>query len=51
MPDLGPYAANVLGAYAVGILLLVVLTVWSLLRAARVKKKLSELEHRRQSDG
>lgn len=47
MPDLGPYAAEVLSAYAVtGVLLggIVALSLW---QARRARARLAELERRR----
>ncbi len=51
MPDLGQYAGPVLASYAVAILLLVVLTALSLMRASKAKKTLDELEARRRNNG
>ncbi len=47
MPDLGKYAASVLSAYGVSLLLLagIVLITW--VRARRVRKKLEAAEARR----
>lgn len=47
MPDLGKYAATVLAAYAVSIILLIGLIAQTLIRSRKVKKQLSELEERR----
>ncbi len=47
MPELGKYAATVLGAYCVSLVLIVALTVASLWRARRVKRDLDDLEERR----
>jgi heme exporter protein D len=44
MPDLGKYAASVLGAYGVTALLLVLLVAVSALRGAQVRKALARLE-------
>lgn len=44
MPDLGSYAATVLGAYGVTIALLGGLVAASLLRAGRVRRDLARLE-------
>lgn len=51
MPDLGKYAVPVLSAYAATILLLVALVLFSLWRAARVKRQLEEAEKRRVRNG
>jgi len=51
MPDLGKYTDTVLGAYAVALILIAVLTVQSLLKAAKVKRTLSQTEKRRQKNG
>lgn len=47
MPDLGKYAETILSAYAVTIVLLVVIIVMSLMRGAKTKRQLAELEARR----
>ena len=47
MPDLGPYAAEVLTAYGASIGLLAGLVVLSLARAARVRRRLEQAEGRR----
>jgi heme exporter protein D len=47
MPELGPYAGAVLGAYAVTLALLTGLVTLSLLRAARVRRALAAAERRR----
>jgi heme exporter protein D len=44
MPDLGPYAFPVLGAYGVAIALIGGLVVASVVRAARVRRALARLE-------
>ena len=46
IPDLGRYAAAVLGAYGISIALLVGLVAVSLWRAARMKRALDEVEAR-----
>lgn len=54
LPDLGQYAGNVLGAYAVSLVLMAVLIIGSFKRAANVKKQLSDLEaqqKRQKTDG
>lgn len=47
IPELGRYAPTVLGAYAVTLTLLAGLVGLSLRRAARVRRRLAELEGRR----
>lgn len=47
MPDLGKYAAEVLMAYGISLVLILGLIWWSLRSAARVEKELSETEARR----
>ena len=44
MPDLGVYAAEVLGAYAVSLGLLAVLVWVSFAQARRVRRRLEEVE-------
>ncbi|HMQ94134.1 MAG TPA: heme exporter protein CcmD [Amaricoccus sp.] len=44
MPDLDRYAGTVLGAYGVTLLLLALLILVSLRRAARVKRALARIE-------
>jgi heme exporter protein C len=53
MPELGRYAATVLGAYGVTLALLVVLVALTLRRAAKVKRELAAIEARdpRRTDG
>ena len=51
MPDLGKYGDTVLGAYAVSALLIVLLVLVSLWRAARVNTQLRKLEERMRSNG
>ena len=46
MPDLGKYAGDVLSAYAVSILLIVLLVALSLWRSRRVARALDEEERR-----
>ena len=46
MPELGKYAATVLSAYGVSILLLVVMAGWSLWRARAVRAALEGVEGR-----
>lgn len=47
MIDLGKYASTVLSAYAVSLILLVVLVAMTARRNAKVKKRLSKLEEER----
>lgn len=47
MPDLGKYAASVLGSYGASLLLLAGLVWLSMRRARRVKADLEKLEGRR----
>ncbi|MDR9393036.1 heme exporter protein CcmD [Roseovarius sp. SYSU LYC5161] len=51
MPDLGKYAEAVLSSYAVSLVLIAVLVWLSLRRGAKVKKKLDELEGKRDRNG
>lgn len=51
MPDLGKYAATVLAAYGVSLLLLAVLIGLSLWRSARVRRALAAQEARMQRNG
>ena len=51
MPELGKYAGAVLSSYAVSLLLLVALVVWSVARARRVKRMLDEVEGRDNGQG
>ena len=46
MPDLGPYAVEVLSAYAVSLGLLIALIVFSVMRGKRIKRALEEAEAR-----
>ncbi|WP_298678452.1 heme exporter protein CcmD [uncultured Lentibacter sp.] len=50
-PDLGKYAAEVLSAYGVSILLLVALVWRSVARAKRVKAELEAVETRKAPHG
>ncbi|MDA0222819.1 MAG: heme exporter protein CcmD [Rhodobacterales bacterium] len=50
IPDLGKYETTVLAAYAISIVLILALVVVSLIRAARVKRQLAELEARRKKN-
>ena len=47
MPDLGRYALEVSLAYAASLALIGVLVALSLLRSARVRRQLEEIERRR----
>jgi heme exporter protein D len=49
-PDLGKYAGAVLSAYVISITLIVGLVLASLVRAARVRAGLDEVEARRKTD-
>lgn len=44
MPELGKYAATVLSAYGVSLVLLIGLTVLSLRQSAKVRARLREVE-------
>jgi heme exporter protein D len=50
MPDLGAYAAAVLGSYAATLALLAAIVGLSLWRAARIKRTLRDVERRRERD-
>ncbi|QFT63428.1 heme exporter protein D [Roseivivax halotolerans] len=47
MPDLGKYADAVLSAYAVSLVLIVALVAFSVMRARKVRRELSDVEGRR----
>ncbi len=47
MPDLGKYAATVLGAYAVSLTLLAVIVILSIWQSRRMKRRLDAAEARR----
>ncbi|KRS15842.1 hemagglutination activity protein [Roseovarius indicus] len=51
MPDLGKYAETVLSAYAVSIVLLVVLVALSLRRSRKVKDQLEAVEKKVRKHG
>ncbi len=51
MPDLGKYAATVLSAYGVSLVLVAGLIAVSLWRSARVRKALAAQEARMQQNG
>ncbi|MEO3413895.1 heme exporter protein CcmD [Roseovarius sp. CAU 1744] len=46
MPELGKYAATVLSAYGVSIVLILGLVALSMIRAAQVKKQLQDVEEK-----
>ncbi len=46
MPELGKYAFAVLSSYGVSLILIVGLVVYSVMRGAKVKKQLAEVEGR-----
>ncbi len=46
MPELGEYAAEVLGAYGVSLVLLAVIVAASVIRARKVRRALDEAEAR-----
>ncbi len=46
MPDLGPYATEVLLAYAVSLGLMAALVLWVWVRGRRIKSELARLESR-----
>lgn len=51
MPELGKYAATVLSAYGVSIVLLVALVGLSLHRSDSIRKKLEETEKKAKNNG
>ena len=51
MPDLGRYAPEVLGAYAVGIVLIALVVALTWLRGRRVRAALRRVESRRRTHG
>ncbi|MFT6426551.1 MAG: heme exporter protein D [Celeribacter sp.] len=51
MPDLGKYAGDVLAAYGITFVLLGGLIALSLLKSAKVKKRLKSAEERRKTNG
>ena len=51
MPDLGKYADTVLSAYAVSIVLVVVLVWVSLRRSAKVERQLEDVEAKVKRNG
>ena len=46
IPDLGKYAAAVIGSFAASILLIAALILWSVWQSGRVKRALREAEAR-----
>ena len=50
MPELGKYEMTVLASYAITILLIVILVLWSLYGASRTKKQLAALEAKRRKN-
>ncbi|NOD82997.1 heme exporter protein CcmD [Ruegeria sp. HKCCD6119] len=51
MPDLGKYADAVLSSYAVSIILLVALIVFSVMRGRRVRTEMEKIEQRISRNG
>ena len=51
MPELGKYAAEVLSAYGVSLLLIAGLVALSLRRSGKVHRQLREIEERQRRDG
>ena len=51
MPDLGKYADTVLSAYGVSLLLLLALLVMTLMRGAKVRADLKQVEERMRLNG
>ena len=51
MPDLGKYAEAVLSAYAVSIVLLVVLVAMSWRRSVKVRREMEAFERKVKNDG
>lgn len=51
MPDLGKYSDTVLSAYAVSIVLLVLLVLVSVWRGRRVRAEMEQIEERMKRDG
>ncbi|MBY5988362.1 heme exporter protein CcmD [Roseovarius atlanticus] len=50
MPELGKYAEAVLSSYAVSLVLLIALVVFSWRRSVRVKNALKDVERKRKMD-
>ena len=51
MPELGKYAATVLSAYGVSIVLILGLVAVSMIRAAKVKRQLQDVEEKAKNRG
>jgi len=51
MPDLGKYTDTVLSAYGASLLLLLALVVMTLLRGAKVRAELKQVEERMRRNG
>ncbi|SLN15451.1 Heme exporter protein D (CcmD) [Roseovarius albus] len=51
MPELGKYAATVLSAYGVSVVLLLLLVGASIWRAKQVRGQLEQIEQRMKQDG
>ena len=51
MPELGKYAATVLSAYGVSIVLILGLVAVSMIRAAKVKRQLQDIEEKAKNRG
>ncbi|WP_171723030.1 heme exporter protein CcmD [Ruegeria sp. HKCCD7559] len=51
IPDLGKYADAVLSSYAVSIILLVALIVFSVMRGRKVRTEMEKIEQRISRDG
>lgn len=51
MPDLGKYAVEVLSAYAVSLLLLVLIAGWSWRRWRRIRDKMDHIDRAENRDG
>ncbi|SLN42003.1 Heme exporter protein D (CcmD) [Pseudoruegeria aquimaris] len=51
MPELGKYATEVLSAYAVSLIILVLFVLASLWRARRVRNELRKVEERKVQNG
>ncbi|VAV99657.1 Cytochrome c-type biogenesis protein CcmD, interacts with CcmCE [hydrothermal vent metagenome] len=51
MPELGKYAETVLSAYAASIVLIVGLVAVSIIRSAKIKKQLQDVESKVKNNG
>lgn len=51
MPELGKYAETVLSAYAASIVLIVGLVAVSIIRSAKIKKQLQDVENKVKNNG